>query len=698
MDFKKWLTSIWFLALLIAIPVILILPSVFEKYNVDLVEEEKVPESDFTTKVYFEDIDSDGKMERFETFSREPDKKTLSFHYFRSHEGMVDQINFPVKFNIETRALYFADTNNDGHKEIFTFSYSSDSLYLNWLNVTPEVGNIYSIPICAINYYSDSLINYAIGKIHCVDLDLDGKKELVFAVNGGYSYSPRQIFKVDIENRTVEKSENSGSVNYNLQFSDLNGDGKLEIIADGATAPVRDWFNLPYNKPAPYLKIFNSSLSYFTTPIQFFEGIQTDVFSYVIQENGSKKIISTVLSNSAECPSFRAYKINLKGEKTDSLVYKINGGKGRCKYVFRNENGNFVTQTEPGEFLEYSTNLEVINLIKTNIHENLGLVVNSDINDDGTNELLFLNLNSKTIYLFSDRFKWHISIPFDEAVSAAERNIRLKNNRFYLTSDKGYYIYSFKSNPYYLLRFPGYLLVYFISVLILLLFQRLIEMRLKEKYELQNQVRELQLKTFRNQLNPHFIFNTFNGVASVLKKGDSETAYKVFMRFSKMVRHILDNFDNDFLSLDKELELVENYIELQKFRFKELFEYEIRIEDKTLRNFIVPRMIVQIRVENAIKHGLIPKGGGGLLTIEIKSVDNNLEIVIEDNGIGRASASVNSTDSNGIGIKTIEGLVDFINLGHKQKVTQQTIDLVDENGIAAGTRVVVIIPLKLKAD
>ena len=223
------------------------------------------------------------------------------------------------------------------------------------------------------------------------------------------------------------------------------------------------------------------------------------------------------------------------------------------------------------------------------------------------------------------------------------------------------------------------------------------EKQLREKFELQNQVRELQLKTFRNQLNPHFIFNTFNGVASVLKKGDSETAYNVFMRFSKMVRHILDNFDNDFLTLKQELELVENYIELQKFRFKELFDYKIQLSESKINNFIVPRMIIQIRVENAIKHGLIPKGGGGLLNIGVKLKDGNLEIVIEDNGIGRVMASGNRTSSSGIGIKTIEGLVEYINLGKKQKVSQQTIDLVDEKGNPAGTKVVVFIPPNLNA-
>ncbi len=257
----------------------------------DLVEEGKLPVSDPATKVYFEDIDSGGKIERFETFAHGPNSKTLSFHFFRGQEGMVDQINFQSKYNNDTKSLYFEDTNNDGHKEIFTFSYGTDSIFLNWLNVTPEIGKINSIPICAINYYNDSLLNYSFARIHCVDLNLDGNKELVFAINGGYSYSPRQIFKVDIENRTVVKSENAGNVNYNLQFLDLNGDGKLEIIADGATAPVRDWFNLPYNKPAPYLKIFNSDLSYLPLLFSFSKGFKPMFFRMLFKKTAAKKLL-----------------------------------------------------------------------------------------------------------------------------------------------------------------------------------------------------------------------------------------------------------------------------------------------------------------------------------------------------------------------------------------------------------------------
>jgi len=168
------------------------------------------------------------------------------------------------------------------------------------------------------------------------------------------------------------------------------------------------------------------------------------------------------------------------------------------------------------------------------------------------------------------------------------------------------------------------------------------------------------------------------------------------MRFSKMVRHILENFDNDFLSLKQELELVVNYIELQKFRYKELFEYEINIEDDSLNSFFIPRMIVQIHIENAIKHGLIPRQGGGKLAVEVQKKEKKIRIIIEDNGIGREKSAHIENGSVGIGLKTIKGLTDHLNKGKKQKITQEIVDLIDPDGSAAGTRVVIIIPEKIR--
>lgn len=680
---KRILTSIWFLAFVIAIPVILIFPSIFDKYRAEILEKNTFRNANFP-KLYFEDLDFDGSVERIESFEQINNGKTFSFHFFKENGGMIDQVNFPFLYNPETAVLFFADIDDNKNKEIYTFSVENDSLILHWLEITPKVRNIGALPICKINFYNDSLLDYSFDKIHDVDLDNDGKKELVFSIIGGYSYSPRQIFKVDIAKREITTSKNTGSACGQIHFYDLDGDGKLEIIAEGQVAPVRDWFNLDLNEPAPYLKVFDSDLNYFFPPVKFFNGIQSMTFTNVIKTRSGNELLCTFRSSSADCVPFRAYKINLKGEITDSLVYQSEN-RQVAKYVLAAGNEHYYTQIEPSLFLEYNSKLELVRKLKLQAQGNLNLIATLNINDDNTDELFFSYPGNK-LHVFSNQFRWHKTFQFDKDENLSSVS-KLRKGRFYLTSSKGFYLFSFEKNPYYFLRIPVYLIIYFLSLLFVFIFQRIIEGRLKEQYELKNQVRELQLKLFRNQLNPHFIFNTFNGIASVIKKGDTEKAYDVFMRFSKMVRHILDNLDADLIALHSEIELVANFLELQKFRYKSLFEFEIQTEEIDLKAVLVPRLIVQIHVENALKHGILPKGGGGSLKIAVKKRGTCVEISIEDNGIGREKARKLQTGGTGLGIKSMEGIIELINSNSGKKINQKIVDLTNAENQPVGTRV-----------
>ena len=267
-----------------------------------------------------------------------------------------------------------------------------------------------------------------------------------------------------------------------------------------------------------------------------------------------------------------------------------------------------------------------------------------------------------------------------------------KPNQFYIKSKNSFSVYSFAKNPLYLFRYSVYLLIYFISVLIIFLFQRILESRLKEKYELRNQVHELQLKTLRNQLDPHFIYNTFNTIASVIKQGKSNEAYDLFVQLSKMIRSNLEGSNEIYTTLKKELDFVRDYLTIQKKRFGELFEYEIITDKNVPQNLKIPKMLIQIHAENALKHGIRPLLNGGILTIRVIDEPQLTTIEIRDNGIGRRKAKEISSDSTGIGLKTIQQIIELNNANESQKITQQIVDLKDEKGLDCGTLVI----LKIK--
>lgn len=684
---KKILGSVWVLALLLAIPVIVFLPPIFDKYLVEIENSRIYPNSDISS-IFFEDIDNDGHLERFETFNQ-GQSGVYSFQFFDVNGGMIDQINWPFPYNSETALMWFADFDNDNNKEVYTFSFQKDSLYLNWIQLTPEKGNFNSIPVCEIFTYKDSLFDYQLNEIHCLDIDNDGKNELIFPVIGGFSIQPRAIYKVDLETREVVSSESTGCANAVLTFYDLDGDGKKEIIADGQVAPIRENFNIPYNIPAPYLKIFDSNLDYYFPPIRFCEGIQTTTHTNVFQNVETTEIVCTVLSAGDGCEPFKTYKISLTGEKIDSFQLPSVDVQ-RSRYLLKRNNGRLLTQVNPGEFIEFDENLKVKKIHQTGSFKDFIYQNHFDANDDGTMEYFFNERGYNNFIIFSDNFKTKINL--EVGFDNPGMYIKPKSKGKFLVYNKtGFYLFSFKKNNFYLAKYPIYILIYMASVLFIWFIQGIRTKQLRERYELQNQVRELQLIALRNQLDPHFIYNTFNSIASVIKQGRGDEAYDIFVLFSKMVRKNLENSKEIYTTLEHELHFVKDYLHIQKFRFKEMFDYKIEMNRNLNLKFQIPKMLLQIHVENALKHGIRPKRSGGTLIIRLKEEKNQYKIEVEDNGIGRQKAGENAEHGNGIGLKTINQILELSSHKSKQKIEHQIIDLKDENGSPAGTKVVITI-------
>ncbi len=147
----------------------------------------------------------------------------------------------------------------------------------------------------------------------------------------------------------------------------------------------------------------------------------------------------------------------------------------------------------------------------------------------------------------------------------------------------------------------------------------------------------LALKSLRSQMNPHFIFNALNSVNSFVSQNDERAANRYLTDFSKLMRSVLDNSEQDFIPLSKEIELLELYIKLEHSRFKDKFDYTITVDEKLeVSEFQIPPMLLQPYVENAVWHGLRYKKEKGSLKIEIRQKDTEtVEITITDDGIGR---------------------------------------------------------------
>jgi two-component system, LytTR family, sensor kinase len=200
----------------------------------------------------------------------------------------------------------------------------------------------------------------------------------------------------------------------------------------------------------------------------------------------------------------------------------------------------------------------------------------------------------------------------------------------------------------------------------------------------------LALKSMRSQMNPHFIFNALNSVNSFIAVNDERNANRYLSEFSVLMRSVLENSDEDFISLTKEIELLELYVKLEHNRFKDKFDYQIKVDERIdLEQFSIPPMLLQPYIENAIWHGLRYKKEKGNLEISInKEDDATVLITIIDDGIGRKKSqevkTKNQLKQKSKGMSTIKNRIAILNDMYKERIAVNVTDA-KENG--EGTKV-----------
>lgn len=218
---------------------------------------------------------------------------------------------------------------------------------------------------------------------------------------------------------------------------------------------------------------------------------------------------------------------------------------------------------------------------------------------------------------------------------------------------------------------------------------------LTERIQLQQQATANELKALRSQMNPHFIFNALNSIKSFTLNNDSKQANFYLTKFAKLIRKVLDNSRSEKISLKNELETLQLYLDMEKLRVGDKFDYIIRINEDVEAEFIeLPPMLLQPYIENAIWHGLMPRETKGLITISIDTLHATslLLITIEDNGIGRQKSAEIKAQMGGETHKSFGMKISserLLKLNQAQQVAIE--DLHDTNGQVCGIRVKILL-------
>jgi len=223
-----------------------------------------------------------------------------------------------------------------------------------------------------------------------------------------------------------------------------------------------------------------------------------------------------------------------------------------------------------------------------------------------------------------------------------------------------------------------------------------VEFRQKEA-ESKQLAAELQNSVLRLQMNPHFIFNSMNSISSYILQKDIDTANQYLSRFAKLMRLILDLASKPLIPIADEIELLEQYMAAEAMRFENKFTWQVELDESLdPEEIMLPTMILQPFVENAIWHGFSRKASLGHIRIEFKKQDQLLICTVEDNGIGRIESGKNKAEAHpSKAVQITEQRLQLIEKKSFPKTSLQIVDLYDESGAPSGTKVEVRLPLDL---
>ncbi len=285
------------------------------------------------------------------------------------------------------------------------------------------------------------------------------------------------------------------------------------------------------------------------------------------------------------------------------------------------------------------------------------------------------------------RFSKEIALK-QNRITSLENERKLKESRYQLAFENQELIQ--KNNT-----IQKWIIASLVVIALLLLFTAYTQRKTARQQQYANNL--LALKSLRTQMNPHFIFNALNSVNSFIARSDERAANKYLSEFSQLMRSVLENSEEDFIPLSKEIELLELYTKLEHFRFQDKFDYEIKVDPSiNVEDFVIPPMLLQPYVENAVWHGLRYKEEKGMLKIHFnKFNEETVLITIEDDGIGREKSKALKTEhqkkqkSKGMG--NIKKRIAILNEMYQDKVDVRVEDVFENQ---EGT----LVKLTLKKD
>ena len=686
--FLKILTHPLFIGLLITLAVVYFMPPVFNRYRIQTIENEYIHGNEIS---YYEDLDGDQFSEkiRFDLSNRHLIKILLY-----NGSGTVSQNNLNYQA-ASGQFFYFGDFNNDRQKELFVFSWINDSVFLNILDLLSD--KPYLLRDRFIDRNGQILKGHELPimkPIGLINYDNDGNKELVFSLHSGFGKQPRNLYVYNYDTGILEKSPQSGAAVSNPQFFDLNGDSVPEIVF--GTYGVGNLDSLfPYSDQFAWLMALDKNLDFVFSPVKF-DAYPCRLFVVPVHtEEGSRLFALNDYFGSDSLAST----VSIFDEKGRLVKRKEIGdyerGNGRLLPAYEGQ-GNMVYFIHDHQLIieMLDCDLEIVKRMKGPELSETEPLISLDADGDGKEEYFFRSNKPGLYYISRNDFSSYASLTIESSGNplVTLSSVILRGHEppyVYIPLPHGSVTLEYARNPWYMFRYAVLLGIYLaVSGLLYLIFL-LQRYRARLHYETTRRINELQMRSIKNQIDPHFSLNILNSIGSLYSSSDDRiTADYLFGKYARLLRQAVLTSDKVEVSLGEELEMVKNYLDLEKFRLNHKFDYAVEVGEGVDTSMLIPRMLILTFAENAVKYAFKSMDGQGRLEISITRQPGKCTVVITDNGPGLNGTSKTPVAGTGKGLEIVDEMIQLYYSLKKVKITYVLEDVM-ESGICAGMRVTV---------
>jgi hypothetical protein len=680
------LLSHYVISLFVTVIIIILFFPASTKYKIEINKTQKF----VTTLSCYADLTGDGISDLISI--KDDTSNSFSVVIVEYPTQHTNQWNFEGKLiKYSNDYLIVGDYDNNYKEEIYLLSLSHDSLQLLCISdIKKNVPFLKSTFIAKVGSRNGKY-DPTIQKADMDDLNNDGFKELIFAVNSGFSLTPRSIFAFDVHNKKCKSTPYLGLTVDKIIQKDITGDGKNEILIQGHGPDNITDTTVIYHDRSTWLMVLDQNLEFLFKPLEF-KGAYSHLTPFVFEHKNKLNQAGFYLRVTASPSKSELYLFTKEGILTQKKdLQKISPAGINNPFTFQKNGSTFLIlkKNNEDEILLVNENLEIE--VEKGIEALAFPPAWFDIDKDGKDEMISIDRENNKMVIARNNLEHPVTINLNFG-SEGLPVISVKENgrdmpEVVIWDHSALLFLSYQKNPVYYLQWFIYFGIYLSILLFTGLIRRIQRHQIERKRQIEKKMTELQLKIVKNQLDPHFTLNAVNSIIYAVGNNEPERATEHLYHFSNLYRHLLLTADQYKCSLKDELIFTTDYLKMEQLRYRDKYQFTIAVDENVSQDIEIPKMCIQTAVENAIKHGIAQLKSGGEITITANLIHTQLEIEIADNGIGRAAAKKNQLPSTHKGIELTQQYFDLFTKITKRKVTSEIIDLMDDTGTAAGTRV-----------